>query len=67
MLYDLFGAQGGVLKRNHSIETIEKNHQSSLFKLLTMTELIGLHVPQLDDSAQTSCLMAHLSPGALSG
>lgn len=66
VLCDLFGAQGGVLEQNVSVDTIKKHKRSSLGRLATMTELVRQHLPELGDSAQTFCLMALLSAGALS-
>lgn len=65
-LCGLFGAQGGVLERNVSIETIKRYKRSSLDRLANMTELMRQHVPELGDGAQLFCLMSLLSAGALS-
>jgi len=66
VLCDLFGAQGGVLEQNVSVDTIKKHKRSSLGRLATMTGLVRRYVPELGDSAQTFCLMSLLSAGALS-
>ena len=66
VLCDLFGAQGGVLERNVSVEVAKRHKRSSLTRLAAMTELIRRHVPELGDRAQTFCLMGLISAGALS-
>ncbi len=66
VLCDLFGAQGGVLEHNVSVEVIKRHKRSSLARLATMTELVRRHVPELGDGAQLFCLMSLVSAGALS-
>ncbi|WP_433341590.1 TetR/AcrR family transcriptional regulator [Streptomyces sp. CA-253872] len=66
VLCDLFGAQGGVLEHNVSVEVIKRYKRSSLAKLTAMSELLRRHVPELGESAQTFCLMSLISAGALS-
>ncbi len=66
VLCDLFGAQGGVLEHNVSIEAVKKHKRSSLARLKTLTELVLRHIPELGDSAQLFCLMSLVSAGALS-
>ena len=66
VLCDLFGAQGGVLERNVSVEVAKRHKRSSLTRLAAMTELVRRHVPELGDRAQTFCLMSLISAGALS-
>lgn len=66
VLCDLFGAQGGVLEHNVSVEAIKRHKRSSLDRLATMTELMRQHVPELGDGARLFCLMSLLSAGALS-
>jgi AcrR family transcriptional regulator len=66
VLCDLFGAQGGVLEHNVSIEVVKRHKRSSLARLGAMTELVRLHVPELGDGAQVFCLMSLVSAGALS-
>ena len=66
VLCDLFGAQGGVLEHNVSVEAIKRHKRSSLGRLATMTGLVRQHVPELGDGAQMFCLMSLLSAGALS-
>ena len=66
VLCDLFGAQGGVLEHNVSVDAIKRHKRSSLGRLATMTELMRQHVPELGDNARLFCLMSLLSAGALS-
>jgi AcrR family transcriptional regulator len=66
VLCDLFGAQGGVLEHNVSVEVVKKHKRSSLARLEVMTGLARLHVPELGDGAQLFCLMSLVSAGALS-
>jgi len=66
VLCDLFGAQGGVLEHNVSVEVVKRHKRSSLAKLATMTDLMRSHLPELGDGAQLFCLMSLVSAGALS-
>lgn len=66
VLCDLFGAQGGVLERNISVEVAKHHKRSSLARLETMTGLIRRHLPELGDAAQQFCLMSLITAGALS-
>ncbi|GGP00397.1 TetR family transcriptional regulator [Nonomuraea glycinis] len=66
VLCDLFGAQGGVLEHNVSVEVVKRHKRSSLARLAAMAELMRRHVPELGDSAQLFCLMTLVSAGALS-
>ncbi|MET8874002.1 TetR family transcriptional regulator [Nocardia sp. NPDC004604] len=66
VLCDLFGAQGGVLEHNVSVEVVKRHKRSSLARLADMTELVRRHVPELGDRAQLFCLMSLVSAGALS-
>lgn len=66
VLCDLFGAQGGVLEHNVSVEVVKRHKRSSLTRLATMTELVRDHMPELGDGAQLFCLMSLVSAGALS-
>ncbi|MGW5866731.1 TetR family transcriptional regulator [Streptomyces sp. NPDC055239] len=66
VLCDLFGAQGGVLEHNVSIEVVKRHKRSSLTRLAAMVELVRCHVPELGDGAQMFCLMSLVSAGALS-
>jgi AcrR family transcriptional regulator len=65
VLCDLFGAQGGVLEHNVSVEVAKRHKRSSLARLATMTELVRLHVPELGDGAEKFCLMGLITAGAL--
>lgn len=66
VLCDLFGAQGGVLEHNISIEVVKQHKRASLATLTVMADLMRQHVPELGDDAQTFCLMSLISAGALS-
>ncbi|KOT40654.1 TetR family transcriptional regulator [Streptomyces caelestis] len=66
VLCDLFGAQGGVLEHNVSVEAVKRHKRSSLKRLADMTGLVRRHVPELGDGAQLFCLMSLVSAGALS-
>lgn len=66
VLCDLFGAQGGVLEHNVSLEVVKRHKRSSLAKLSIMSDLVRRHVPELGDAAQLFCLMSLVSAGALS-
>jgi len=65
-LCDLFGAQGGVLEHNVSVETVKRHKRASLARLASMSELVKVYLPELGDDAQWFCLMSLLSAGALS-
>ena len=66
VLCDLFGAQGGVLEHNVSIDVVKRHKRSSLAKLTAMSELVRRHVPELGEGAQLFCLISLVSAGALS-
>ena len=66
VLCDLFGAQGGVLEHNVSVEVVKRHKRASLVKLARMSDLLRHHVPELGDGAQLFCLMTLVSAGALS-
>ena len=66
VLCDLFGAQGGVLEHNVSVEVVKRHKRSSLAKLKAMSELVRHHVPELGEGAQLFCLISLVSAGALS-
>lgn len=66
VLCDLFGAQGGVLEHNVSVEVVKRHKRSSLARLAAMTDLLRRHLPELGDGAQMFCLMTLVSAGALS-
>ncbi|MFI2363602.1 TetR family transcriptional regulator [Promicromonospora sp. NPDC019610] len=66
VLCDLFGAQGGVLEHNVSVEVVKQHKRASLARLETMSALVRRHLPELADDAQLFCLMCLVSAGALS-
>lgn len=66
VLCDLFGAQGGVLEHNVSVEVVKRHKRTSLTRLATMTGLVRRHLPELGDEAQTFCLMSLVMAGAVS-
>jgi AcrR family transcriptional regulator len=66
VLCDLFGAQGGVLEHNVSVEVVKRHKRASLAKLATMSDLLRGYVPELGDGAQLFCLMSLVTAGALS-
>nr|WP_223205630.1 TetR family transcriptional regulator [Gordonia jinghuaiqii] len=66
VLCDLFGAQGGVLERNVSIDVVKRHKRSSLAKLTAMADLLRHHLPELGAEAEQLCLMILVSAGALS-
>ncbi|MEV7436514.1 TetR family transcriptional regulator [Streptomyces griseoviridis] len=66
VLCDLFGAQGGVLEHNVSVEVVKRHKRSSLTRLADMARLMSRHLPELGADAQLFCLMSLVSAGALS-
>ncbi|TCP87972.1 TetR family transcriptional regulator [Sphingomonas sp. PP-CE-1A-559] len=66
VLCDLFGAQGGVLEHNVSVDVVKRHKRSLLIALASMTELVRCHLPELGDGAQSFCLIGLLTAGALS-
>jgi AcrR family transcriptional regulator len=66
VLCDLFGAQGGVLEQNVSVEVVTRHKRESLELLAAMTALIREHVPELGDGTQAYCLQVLVLAGALS-
>ncbi|MDY7084905.1 MAG: TetR family transcriptional regulator [Actinomycetota bacterium] len=66
VLCDLFGAQGGVLEHNVSVEVVKRHKRSSLGRLADMAGLLRRHLPELGDDAQVLCLIILVSAGALS-
>lgn len=65
VLCDLFGAQGGVLEHNVSVEVVRRHKRASLDSLDRMTGLVRRHLPELGDGAPTVCLQALIMAGAL--
>ncbi|MEV5490339.1 TetR family transcriptional regulator [Streptomyces bobili] len=66
VLCDLFGAQGGVLEHNVSVEVVKRHKRSYLTRTEAMAELLRRHVPELGEDAQLFCLLILVSAGALS-
>ncbi|MEV4390050.1 TetR family transcriptional regulator [Micromonospora sp. NPDC049580] len=66
VLCDLFGAQGGVLEHNVSVEAVRRHKRASLANLAVMADLIRRHLPEVGDRAELFCLNALLMAGALS-
>jgi AcrR family transcriptional regulator len=66
VLCDLFGAQGGVLEHNVSVEVVSRYKRASLEHLTTMAALIREHLPELGESATLFSLHALVMAGALS-
>jgi AcrR family transcriptional regulator len=66
VLCDLFGAQGGVLEHNVSVEVVMRHKRASLVSLGAMVDLVRHHLPELGDSTQTVCLLVVIMAGALS-
>jgi AcrR family transcriptional regulator len=66
VLCDLFGAQGGVLEHNVSVEVVRRHKQASLANLAVMADLIRRHLPEVGDRAELFCLNVLLMAGALS-
>ncbi|WP_316296224.1 TetR/AcrR family transcriptional regulator [Clavibacter michiganensis] len=65
VLCDLFGAQGGVLEHDVSVEVVTRDKRASLARLTTATDLVRRHVPELGDGAQSFCLMSLVTARAL--
>ncbi|MFF7274602.1 TetR family transcriptional regulator [Streptomyces griseorubiginosus] len=66
VLCDLFGAQGGVLEHNVSVEVVKRHKRSSLTRTEAMAELLRRHVPELGEDVRLLCLLILVSAGALS-
>ncbi|MEU8610047.1 TetR family transcriptional regulator [Actinoplanes sp. NPDC048791] len=66
VLCDLFGAQGGVLEHNVSVEVIRRHKRASLDNLAVMGGLVRRHLPELGDRAEMFCLNLLIVGGALS-
>jgi AcrR family transcriptional regulator len=66
VLCGLFGAQGGVLEQNVSVEVVTRHKRESLEILADLTTLIREHVPELGDGTQAYCLQVLVLAGALS-
>ncbi|MEU8257944.1 TetR family transcriptional regulator [Micromonospora inaquosa] len=66
VLCDLFGAQGGVLEHNVSVEVVRRHKRAALGNLAVMADLIRRHLPEVGDHAEVFCLHALIMAGALS-
>ncbi|WP_430785433.1 TetR/AcrR family transcriptional regulator [Actinoplanes sp. G11-F43] len=66
VLCDLFGAQGGVLEHNVSVEVVARYKRASLHRLTTMTDLIHKYLPELGENATLFSLQTMVLAGALS-
>ncbi|SEP94364.1 transcriptional regulator, TetR family [Lentzea xinjiangensis] len=66
VLCDLYGAQGGVLEHNVSVEAVRRHKRASLDNLAVMAGLVRRHLPEIGDQAETFCLHVLLVAGALS-
>ncbi|MEO3771309.1 TetR family transcriptional regulator [Micromonospora sp. B9E7] len=66
VLCDLFGAQGGVLEHNVSVEVARRHKRASLGKLAVMAGLVRRDLPEVGDHAELFCLNALIMGGALS-
>ncbi|AGZ44741.1 TetR/AcrR family transcriptional regulator [Actinoplanes friuliensis] len=66
VLCDLYGAQGGVLEHNVSVEVVRRHKRASLANLAVMAGHVRKHLPELGDHAEIFCLNALLMGGALS-
>jgi len=66
VLCDLYGAQGGVLEHNVSVEVIRRHKRASLGNLAVMAGLVRRHLPELGDRAEMFCLNLLIVGGALS-
>jgi len=66
VLCDLYGAQGGVLEHNVSVEVVRRHKRASLGNLAVMAGLARRHLPELGERAEQFCLNALIMGGALS-
>ncbi|UCM90454.1 TetR/AcrR family transcriptional regulator [Streptomyces marincola] len=66
VLCDLFGAQGGVLEHNVSVEVVARYKRASLERLAAMAGLIRAYLPELGGNATLFCLHTMAMAGALS-
>ena len=66
VLCDLYGAQGGVLEHNVSVEVVRRHKRASLGNLAVMAGLVQRHLPEIGDRAELFCLNLLLIGGALS-
>ncbi|GAB1513102.1 TetR family transcriptional regulator [Actinophytocola sp. KF-1] len=66
-LCELFGAQGGVLEHNVSLDVVMHHKRATLDSLRNMVELVHRYLPELGDNTRTVCLLTMIMAGALSG
>ncbi|MFI5838841.1 TetR/AcrR family transcriptional regulator [Catenuloplanes sp. NPDC051500] len=66
VLCDLFGAQGGVLEHNVSVEVVARYKRASLDRLATMAALLTKYLPELGENAALFSLQTMITAGALS-
>lgn len=66
VLCDLFGAQGGVLEHNVSVEVVARYKRASLDRLTGMATLLRTYLPELGENAVFYSLQTMLTAGALS-
>ncbi|MCM4082169.1 TetR/AcrR family transcriptional regulator [Paractinoplanes hotanensis] len=66
VLCDLYGAQGGVLEHNVSVEVVRRHKRASLANLAVMAGLVRQHLPEVGDQAEIFCLNLLIVGGALS-
>ncbi|MBO0924300.1 TetR family transcriptional regulator [Cellulomonas sp. zg-ZUI199] len=65
VLCDLFGAQGGVLEHNVSVEVVTRHKRTSLALLDTMAGIVRRHLPEIGD-ARLFSLTCLVMAGAVS-
>lgn len=66
VLCDLFGAQGGVLEHNVSVDVVVRHKRASLAHLEVLAGLLRQHLPELGDHAQRFGLLTLVTAGAVS-
>ncbi|MEU8421812.1 TetR family transcriptional regulator [Micromonospora sp. NPDC048835] len=66
VLCDLFGAQGGVLEHNVSVEVARRHKRAALANLAVMADLVRRHLPEVGDQGELFCLQVLLISGSLS-
>ena len=65
-LCDLYGAQGGVLERNVSVDVARRHKRASLSNLAVMAGLVRRYLPEVGGHDEQFCLTVLLVAGALS-
>ncbi|MCZ7374061.1 TetR/AcrR family transcriptional regulator [Micromonospora sp. WMMC250] len=66
VLCDLYGAQGGVLEHNVSVEVARRHKRAAMANLAVMADLVRRHLPEVGDQAELFCLQVLLISGSLS-